>query len=153
MSSAATESKFINIAKRKHKVVIRFVGDPIEAGRERLDEFKDAYTDMLARELEKSSSTKASGPRLVILFDLRHFKVNILDPKQLAVVKELTTFFIKLRPVSEQIVEICAAALGSSAVAGVVQSALDINPGAIPSFVDTDIERCKAFLKRPQTKK
>lgn len=127
------------------RVVIAFCGSAKALGTKGLKDFTKIYTKMLKKAIAESP-TGGAAPYLLVLFDLRQFTVNLLNPEELNAVTTLTNFFIGLRPMSESVVLACAAIIPSPTLAKVIDGALQVKPGKIPVKLSAKPETCKSFL-------
>lgn len=142
----ATSPPPINIAMKGNRVVAKFTGTASKLDKSVIDEFTKRYESIVNDRYARITS-EPKTEKLLILFDLRNFTIDITDRKQLSAVKTITNFFISIRPMSEPSIQACAGVVQSRAVASVISKAMLIVPGEIKQLVTTDVDKAKAFLK------
>jgi hypothetical protein len=130
------------IVRKENKIIVKIIEDPNLPSD--ILTFSKEYQSILEAQFLKTGTK----PVLVILFDLRNVTLNVWNPK-LALCLRVVEYFTAIADISGDTV-IATSSLfpaGNTFMVNVIQQVLDTIPGHIPTFVSSEIDACKTFLK------
>ena len=128
------------VLQQKKKIIVRIIEDPTNASD--ITPFVSQYTSVLQKAKEKSSEKT-----LTVLFDLRKLTVSLFSPKA-RFISQLLSFFTAHQKLSERTLLASAVLFspGSSLLTATISNAVSLNPGEVPFFISTSLDKCKMFL-------
>jgi hypothetical protein len=130
----------IDIKEQDDKIVVRIMKNPENV--DELNKFLARHEDML---LHSQPNSK------LLLFDVTALRFDAFT--MTICVPIVVAHFVRMRPVSDAKLKGCSVVVENEYAAKFIQGCIDRNPGKVPTFLSTDIEKCKEYLKLCRNKK
>lgn len=124
---------------RENKLVIKVLQNPNTASEaEHCMKRFFVKHEKLLKQIEKDHTG-------LCFFDIRILELSACTTMLLS---DMVKHFVNMKDLSERKLRACSVCVSSDFIAAMVQGYIDLNPGKIPTFVNTSPERCQGYLRQ-----